>query len=171
MPNRKAMVEMKTTIPKIFAIIGVCLVMVMAGSIVPVFIILKFLGWINWSWWWVLSPIWIPLAVDIVIVIPCTIIAGIIDVVMGFFIRRRARRKVKVKLDEFAEILAGFTEDMSKQSQYRSFINIQQFLLPGVNKSDHIHVISHFLKASGLDRIEFETPNTQHVHYHTALSE
>ena len=24
------------------------------------FIILKLVGVINWSWWWVLSPIWIP---------------------------------------------------------------------------------------------------------------
>ena len=27
-----------------------------------VFIVLKVTGNITWSWWWVLSPIWIPLA-------------------------------------------------------------------------------------------------------------
>lgn len=26
------------------------------------FIILKLVGVIDWSWWWVLSPIWIPVA-------------------------------------------------------------------------------------------------------------
>lgn len=26
-----------------------------------IFIVLKFTGLINWSWWWVLSPMWISL--------------------------------------------------------------------------------------------------------------
>lgn len=26
-----------------------------------VFVILKLVGVINWSWWWVLAPFWIPL--------------------------------------------------------------------------------------------------------------
>ena len=26
------------------------------------FIILKLVGVVDWSWWWVLSPIWIPVA-------------------------------------------------------------------------------------------------------------
>ena len=30
-----------------------------------VFIILKLCGVINWSWWWVLSPIWINLIIAI----------------------------------------------------------------------------------------------------------
>ena len=28
-----------------------------------IFITLRLLGIITWSWWWVLSPLWIPLAV------------------------------------------------------------------------------------------------------------
>lgn len=28
------------------------------GLLTIVFIVLKILGKINWSWWWVLSPIW-----------------------------------------------------------------------------------------------------------------
>ena len=28
-----------------------------------VFIVLKLLGKITWSWWWVLAPIWIPLVI------------------------------------------------------------------------------------------------------------
>ncbi len=34
-----------------------------------VFIILKLLGKIDWSWWWVLAPSWIPLALAILILI------------------------------------------------------------------------------------------------------
>lgn len=28
-----------------------------------IFIILKFAGEIDWSWWWVLAPLWLPFAV------------------------------------------------------------------------------------------------------------
>lgn len=31
------------------------------------FIILKLCNVITWSWWWVLSPVWIPIAISIVI--------------------------------------------------------------------------------------------------------
>lgn len=32
------------------------------GLLAIVFITLKLCGVISWSWWWVLSPLWIPLA-------------------------------------------------------------------------------------------------------------
>ena len=32
-----------------------------------VFLILKLTGTIDWSWWWVTSPLWIPLALGVVI--------------------------------------------------------------------------------------------------------
>lgn len=31
------------------------------------FIVLKLVGTIKWSWWWVLSPIWIPILVNFVL--------------------------------------------------------------------------------------------------------
>lgn len=34
-----------------------------AGLLTVLFIGLKLTGYIDWSWWWVLSPLWIPLAV------------------------------------------------------------------------------------------------------------
>ena len=39
-----------------------------------VFIILKLCGILTWSWLWVLSPIWIPIAIAII----CGIIFGLI---------------------------------------------------------------------------------------------
>ena len=33
------------------------------------FIVLKLTDCIDWSWWWVLSPIWIPIAIVLVILI------------------------------------------------------------------------------------------------------
>lgn len=33
--------------------------------VATVFIILKLVGVINWSWWWVLSPLWIGLGIAV----------------------------------------------------------------------------------------------------------
>ena len=33
------------------------------GLLAIVFITLKLIGYINWSWWWVLSPLWLPFSV------------------------------------------------------------------------------------------------------------
>ena len=35
------------------------------GALAIVFITLKLLEKIDWSWWWVLSPLWLPLAVAV----------------------------------------------------------------------------------------------------------
>lgn len=32
------------------------------GLLTIVFIVLKLTGYIDWSWWWVLSPVWISIA-------------------------------------------------------------------------------------------------------------
>lgn len=40
------------------------------GLLTIVFIVLKLTGYIAWSWWWVLAPLWIPV----------TIVLGIIGV-------------------------------------------------------------------------------------------
>lgn len=38
------------------------------GLLTIVFITLKLLGIITWSWWWVLSPIWIPICIVLAII-------------------------------------------------------------------------------------------------------
>lgn len=38
------------------------------GVLLIVFIVLKLCGVIAWSWWWVLSPLWIPIALWLAIV-------------------------------------------------------------------------------------------------------
>lgn len=40
-----------------------------------VFIVLKLIGVIDWSWWWVLAPIWIP----VIIVVIAYIVISIVD--------------------------------------------------------------------------------------------
>lgn len=39
------------------------------GLLTILFIALKLLGVINWSWWWVLAPIWISTVVVLVILL------------------------------------------------------------------------------------------------------
>lgn len=49
------------------------------GLLTLIFITLKLTGYINWSWWWVLAPIWGVFAaalVIVVIVLSVTIIMG-----------------------------------------------------------------------------------------------
>lgn len=39
------------------------------GLLTIVFIVLKLIGTINWSWWWVLSPLWISAGLYILLII------------------------------------------------------------------------------------------------------
>ena len=34
-----------------------------------IFVVLKLLGLISWSWWWVLSPIWISVLIAVVLIV------------------------------------------------------------------------------------------------------
>ena len=38
-----------------------------AGLLTIVFITLKLMKYINWSWWWVLSPVWISAIIVVVL--------------------------------------------------------------------------------------------------------
>lgn len=49
------------------------------GALAILFIALKLLGKITWSWWWVLSPIWIGWAIILGIMLICIIIAVILN--------------------------------------------------------------------------------------------
>jgi len=44
------------------------------------FVGLKLLGYISWSWWWVTSPIWIPLALAIALIMVYIIKGGTLEV-------------------------------------------------------------------------------------------
>ena len=39
------------------------------GVLQVAFIVLKLCNVINWSWWWVLAPIWIPLAIGLLLIV------------------------------------------------------------------------------------------------------
>ena len=47
------------------------------GLLTIVFIILKLVGTINWSWWWVLSPLWITFLLCMLIFVLMILVIGI----------------------------------------------------------------------------------------------
>lgn len=49
------------------------------GLLTIAFIVLKLTGYISWSWWWVLAPTWIPLA----LVLICLLVFGVCKLIEG----------------------------------------------------------------------------------------
>lgn len=49
----------------------------LTGVLFVVFLVLKLVGVINWSWWWVTAPLWIPISLALCII-------GFIILVGGF---------------------------------------------------------------------------------------
>lgn len=47
------------------------------GLLSIVFIILKLTHFIDWSWWWVLSPLWLPLAAALSIILVILVLKAI----------------------------------------------------------------------------------------------
>ena len=54
------------------------------GLLAIVFITLKLTGYIDWSWWWVLSPLWIPFVVVMFVIVLLAIFTN-----GKFYVRRR----------------------------------------------------------------------------------
>lgn len=53
------------------------------GMLTIAFIVLKLCGVIDWSWVWVVAPIWIPFAFVISVCIICLIVGVIVGVIVG----------------------------------------------------------------------------------------
>ena len=49
------------------------------GLLAIIFIVLKLVGVIDWSWWWVLSPIWISWGIGLVVLLIVFIVILIKD--------------------------------------------------------------------------------------------
>lgn len=60
-----------------------------ASLLTIAFIVLKLCDVIDWSWWWVLSPLWISFAAVIGIIVIAMIVAGGVYLIQDY---RRKRR-------------------------------------------------------------------------------
>ena len=59
------------------------------GLLAVAFTVLKLTGVINWSWLWVLAPIWIPTAVTIAIIVIVLIVVLVKETLRALERRRR----------------------------------------------------------------------------------
>lgn len=41
----------------------------LGGILFVVFLILKLTGYIDWSWWWVTAPLWIPFVIAMIFLV------------------------------------------------------------------------------------------------------
>ena len=52
-----------------------------------VFLVLKLTNVINWSWWWVTAPLWIPVSIALVLLIIAIAILGVIAIIELFSLK------------------------------------------------------------------------------------
>lgn len=49
------------------------------GTLTIVFIVLRLTDVIDWEWWWVLAPLWVPLAICLLIMVIAAIYYLLVD--------------------------------------------------------------------------------------------
>ena len=59
------------------------------GLLAIVFIVLKLLKVISWSWLWVLSPLWIPFVIAVAILIPYFIVV----IIIGMCVKNHKKKR------------------------------------------------------------------------------
>ena len=64
----------------------------LSGLTFIVFLVLKLCNVIDWSWWWVTAPLWIPFAIGVVILLIIVIVALIGTLIDNIKHKRRRRR-------------------------------------------------------------------------------
>ena len=67
------------------------------GLLTVLFIALKLTGYIGWSWWWILAPLWAPYAVAVVVLGGISVgvlIVGGAGMAFDYFDNRKRRAKL-----------------------------------------------------------------------------
>ena len=66
------------------------------GLLTLIFVVLKLIGYITWSWWWVVSPLWLPFCIFLGVIIGIVImfIAGGLAGLAGISVFEN-RQKIK----------------------------------------------------------------------------
>lgn len=79
----------------------------LSGAVFIVFLVLKLTGTIDWSWWWVTCPLWIPVAV--------TIIAFILYVIIDLWQIRKRGTKFQQRIRQFEQERNKVLEEQKKR--------------------------------------------------------
>jgi len=58
------------------------------GALTITFVVLKALGYLDWSWWGVFAPLWIPLAIPLAVLAVLGLVAFIVGWVNEPWVRR-----------------------------------------------------------------------------------
>lgn len=74
-----------------------------AGLLGVAFIILKLVGVIDWSWWWVLAPFWGPIALVVAIILVVLIVWAIVKGVKAINREHRYRHQRKLRAQKAAQ--------------------------------------------------------------------
>ena len=69
----------------------------LSGAVFIVFLVLKLTGTIDWSWWWITAPLWIPWAIFLVSAILFGAVYGLLTIAM-MIVNRRNREKARARL-------------------------------------------------------------------------
>lgn len=98
------------------------------GLLALVFIVLKLTGTIDWSWWWVTSPLWggIVIVMAIIIILRCLVVP-LLDIYNRIFhkeeykymkkLNKRINKKPKVSLQEKLRFLMDEQERLRKEKE------------------------------------------------------
>lgn len=65
----------------------------LCGAVFIVFLVLKLIGQIDWSWWWVTAPLWIPFGLVLGVGGLVLLVAGVVEATS----RRRVKKILKGK--------------------------------------------------------------------------
>ncbi len=71
---------------------------IVASLVLPVFLVLKLAGAISWSWWWVLSPLWITALAFLLLSILAAMAFGLIRCAVRAWVWVRFRRSLLPEL-------------------------------------------------------------------------
>lgn len=79
------------------------------GLLTIVFIVLKLTNYIDWSWWWVLSPVWVPIILVVLILL--------IVYLTGFLLSKTDKHKSHGQHVQQKTGFAARLESMQKQQK------------------------------------------------------
>jgi hypothetical protein len=63
----------------------------LGGLLFAIFLVLKLLGVIGWSWWWVTAPLWIPAGLSLAFVVGALLIGLLATLLMACLKPRRRK--------------------------------------------------------------------------------